>query len=91
LWISHGLIEADYEHKIIKALGFSKPHSPNPTPLSGDDDSERVKYTDQPSDDPKAMYPTLPVEKRISLLSQLLHQNKLSDYYKLLGNDYDIE
>jgi hypothetical protein len=91
VWISHGLNKTDYDHKIIKALRFSNPHSVSPTLLSGDDDSEWEKNIDQPSEDPKAMYPTYPLEKRISLLSKLLQQNMLSDYYKLLGNDSDFQ
>ena len=91
MWISQGLNEADYDHKIIKALRFSNSHCVSPTLLSGDEDSEREKCIDQPSEDPKAIHPTFPLEKRISLLSQLLQQKKLSDYYKLLANDSDFE
>ena len=91
MWISQGLNEVDYDHKIIKALRFSMPHCLSPTLLSGDEDSEKEKCIDQPSEDPKAMYPTFPLEKRIYLLSLLLQQNKMSDYYKQLGNDSDFE
>ena len=37
------------------------------------------------------MYPTLDIEKRLSMLSELFHQNNLSVYTELLVNDSDIE
>jgi hypothetical protein len=37
------------------------------------------------------VYPTLPFEKRLSFLSQLLQQNNLSVYSELLENDSDLE
>jgi hypothetical protein len=37
------------------------------------------------------VYPTLPIEKRLSLLSRLLQSANLSDYSELLGNDTDLE
>ena len=37
------------------------------------------------------MYSTLPLEKRLSLLSRLLQQEELDQYSELLGNDSDLE
>ena len=44
MWISQGLNEADYDHKIIKALGFPKPNpkprNPSPRPKTKDKEME---------------------------------------------------
>ena len=37
------------------------------------------------------MYSTLPLEKRLSLLSRLLQQEELDQYSEHLGNDSDLE
>ena len=37
------------------------------------------------------MYPTLSLEKRLSLLSKLLQLDTLDVYSELLGNDSDLE
>lgn len=44
-----------------------------------------------PRADPKAVYPTLPIHKRLSLLSKLLQEDSLDVYSELLGNDSDLE
>jgi hypothetical protein len=44
-----------------------------------------------PQADPKAVYPTLPLNKRLSLLSKLLQEDSLDVYSELLGNDSDLE
>jgi hypothetical protein len=48
VWINQGLSEADYEHRIIKALGFTKPKPRSPSPkLSPVVDKQREAYTAQ--------------------------------------------
>jgi hypothetical protein len=45
VWISEGLKEADYDHKIIKALEFSKPKPRSPSPkITPVIDYERERY-----------------------------------------------
>ena len=44
-----------------------------------------------PRADPKAVYPTLTIHKRLSLLSKLLQEDALDVYSELLGNDSDLE
>jgi hypothetical protein len=41
--------------------------------------------------DPSLIYPTLPLKKRLILLSKLLTYNNLEDYRKLLCQDKEIE
>jgi hypothetical protein len=41
--------------------------------------------------DPKFVYSTLPLEKRLSLLSKFLQQDALDLYSELLDNDSDLE
>ena len=45
MWISQGLKEADYDHKIIMALEFPKPKPRSPSPkLTPVRDLERERY-----------------------------------------------
>jgi hypothetical protein len=59
---------------------------------------EQVKNLEQalngihhPPEDPKALYPTLSLQKRLSLLSKLMQSNALELYSELLENDADLE